>query len=1014
MFKKISVGVTPNFWVRRTVRLALLSTIWFAVQFLLVPVTHSSVQQSLTPTPDATASNTTEAVKLELGKTFERELTGGRRHSYAIPLLSGHYFKVVFKQQGINIGASLELPDGTTVPLFDPIIRKGPSSIERVVDASGTYRLNVFTTTQAPLGRYEIRLAELRPANENDRALQQARVLYLDFFRANREGRYLEARIPLMRALEIRERVLGPDHSVVADTLQRLAGSLINTGDYAAAEAYRLRALKILERVLGSDNPDFANELNQLGNLYSQKGDYLKAIDTYLRALRIFERAQALEGLVVASMLGDLARIYYLQGDFRSAATYAERSRATWEKLMGPDHFHLEPSFAFLGRVAYDAGDYAKAEAMFQRALELREKALGPDDVGLPARLGDLAMLFSTTGDYARAETLFQRALSIYQKTGTTDPKIKDTLFGLGRLYAAQGRKAEAIQIQTEASESEERYVGLNLAVGSEREKLAFLRNVSFRSSRSISFHISLAPDDPAARNLAVTTVLRRKGRVQDALADNLAALRRRFAAGDRMLVDELNVTTSRLAKLYLNGPQRITLAEHQKQVKTLEDQRTKLEADIAARSLGAYESLQPVTLAAVRAALPSEAALVEFVVYEPFDPKAPDNQKAYGQPRYAAYVVRREGEVQWLEIGPATEIDHLIDALRQALRDSSRRDVRQLARAFDEKVMRPIRAFCGSATQLLIAPDGELNLIPFEALIDEAGNYLISDYSITYLTSGRELLRLGVARQSNGMPLVLANPAFGEPAAPEVSLTQRSKASVLRRRQSVTTGRDLVDVYFAPLLGTELEAKTIQSLFHDATILTGSRASESALKATASPKLLHIATHGFFLEDAQTTEAAHTHLPSRAIPSDRIENPLLRSGLALAGANVRSTGNDDGILTALEASGLNLWSTKLVTLSACDTGLGEVKSGEGVYGLRRAFVLAGAESLVMSLWPVSDYITREIMTRYYKNLKIGMGRGAALRRVQLEMLKRKGHQHPFFWASFIQSGDWASLDGHR
>src|SRR4029079_13294053 len=120
-----------------------------------------------------------------------------------------------------------------------------------------------------------------------------------------------------------------------------------------------------------------------------------------------------------------------------------------------------------------------------------------------------------------------------------------------------------------------------------------------------------------------------------------------------------------------------------------------------------------------------------------------------------------------------------------------------------------------------------------------------------------------------------------------------------------------------------------------------------------------------------------------------KIENPLLRSGLALAGANQRKEDKDDGIFTALEASGLNLWGTKLVVLSACDTGLGEVKNGEGVYGLRRAFTLAGAESLLMSLWPVSDYTTRTSMTSYYRNLKEGMGRGDSLRQVQLEMLRR-------------------------
>jgi CHAT domain-containing protein len=148
---------------------------------------------------------------------------------------------------------------------------------------------------------------------------------------------------------------------------------------------------------------------------------------------------------------------------------------------------------------------------------------------------------------------------------------------------------------------------------------------------------------------------------------------------------------------------------------------------------------------------------------------------------------------------------------------------------------------------------------------------------------------------------------------------------------------------------------------------------------------------------------------------STGIENPLLRSGLALAGANRRGSSEGEyGIVTALEASGLNLWGTKLAVLSACDTGVGEVRNGEGVYGLRRAFVLAGAESLLMSLWPAADYSTRRLMTNYYKNLKQGMGRGAALRQVQLELLKNNPQLHPFYWANFIQSGEWANLNGER
>jgi CHAT domain-containing protein len=194
--------------------------------------------------------------------------------------------------------------------------------------------------------------------------------------------------------------------------------------------------------------------------------------------------------------------------------------------------------------------------------------------------------------------------------------------------------------------------------------------------------------------------------------------------------------------------------------------------------------------------------------------------------------------------------------------------------------------------------------------------------------------------------------------------------------------------------------------------LFEGAQATESALKQAAAPQILHIATHGFFLE-----ETAGGNLPDavRGLKNrGKFENPLLRSGLALAGANSRRDTGNDGILTALEASNLNLWGTSLVVLSACDTGLGEIRNGEGVYGLRRAFVLAGAESLLMSLWSVSDLVTRELMTNYYKNLKQGMGRGASLREVQLAMLRRPEREHPFYWASFIQSGNWSNLDGRR
>jgi CHAT domain-containing protein len=219
--------------------------------------------------------------------------------------------------------------------------------------------------------------------------------------------------------------------------------------------------------------------------------------------------------------------------------------------------------------------------------------------------------------------------------------------------------------------------------------------------------------------------------------------------------------------------------------------------------------------------------------------------------------------------------------------------------------------------------------------------------------------------------------------------------------------------VYFAPLVGTAQEAAAIGRLLPGATVLTGPRASKAALARPEAPSILHIASHAFFLPDESAgseTQAAGT----RSMTATRSPNPLLRSGIALAGANLPGRGSDAGILTALEASTLNLWGTRLVTLSACDTGIGDVKNGEGVYGLRRAFFVAGAESVVMSLWPVSDYMTRTVMTRYYAGLARGEGRGAALRRVQRATLANPETRHPFYWAGFIQAGNWTPIQGGR
>src|ERR1051326_790419 len=1007
-----------------------------------------------------------DVIKLELGKAIEHEIGGGQRDSYQIVLGQGEYGSVIVEQRGVDVVVKCIGTDGKLIAEFDSENRtSGEERAELAAAAPGSYRFDIEPKYKMlPRGRYQIRLAELRISTEKDRQLQEARELYTKAYYSIVAGKYDEAETMLETALSLRQKAMGTDHPDIAYSLTLMANIAYYKGDFQKAELLFQNAIAILEKTLGPDHPQVAMRLNNLASVYQVKTDFAKSETLHRRALDIRQHSLAPDHPDIAQSLNNLANVYIDRGDMQSAEPLLLQALAINEKILGPDHLNLSYPLTNLGSIYLETEEYDKAQRVLQRALDIREQKLDKNHPAVAMVLYNVAEVYKYKGDYDRAEEMHNRALAIKEsKFGPDHPDVGRSLYFLANIYFYRGnyQKAEAfylralgieeaalgsdhpltlnianhlamlymaagdfpqaVRFQERAIVGTDRNIDLNLAIGSERQKQAYLAQLPEQVDRAISLNVALAVSDATARDLALTTILRRKGRVLDAMSNSFAALHDRMDTRDQPLLDQLNQVTSQLARLVLYGPQRMTPAEHKKEIDTLESSREKLEGEISRRSAGFYRPTQPVGLSSIQSAIPQNAALIEFAVYRPFDPKR-DDAKAYGEPRYVAYVVRTQGEVRWKELGPAKEIDGAINALRQALRDPQRKDARRLARSLDERIMRPVRAALGSATFLLVSPDGELNLIPFEALVDEQGHYLVEHYSISYLTTGRDLMRMQVPRTSQSEPLVIANPSFGEstvhsepgdgPVA-EAAYT-KSRRPIGGARRSITAAQDLSGVYFAPLPGSAQEALAIQSLFPGAKLLTGRQATGSAFKQVHAPRLLHIATHGFFLEDAAKSPSHDAAKREGIQPGVKVGNPLLRSGLALAGANLGNGRSNSGIITALEASSLNLWGTKLVTLSACDTGVGEVRNGEGVYGLRRAFFLAGTETLVMSLWPVSDRVTREIMTAYYTGLKQGLGRGEALRQAELAMLKRKDRQHPFYWASFIQSGEWASLDGRR
>jgi CHAT domain-containing protein len=550
----------------------------------------------------------------------------------------------------------------------------------------------------------------------------------------------------------------------------------------------------------------------------------------------------------------------------------------------------------------------------------------------------------------------------------------------------------------------EEHNLALILTTGSEAQKRAYIAILSDTTDTTISLQVQSSPHNPLAARLALTTILRRKGRVLDTLTDSLQALKSRLNSEDKVLLDKLALTRSQIAALTFKGAGNTPLEQFHNQIATLSAQEQKLEAAISRRSAEFRTQNQSVTIEGVQKLIPADAALVELVLYKPFNPKAAKESEVFGNPRYVAYILHSQGEPKWVDLGDAETINIAVTKFRNTIRSKSgsQTPFKQAARNLDAMLMQPIRQQLGNKHNILLSPDSQLNLIPFAALIDEKNQYLLENYEITYLSSGRDLIKLQVKLPSKENPVIVANPELDEPGNAPTRI-----ASSTTRGTNLTSA-DIATLKFGPIAGTATEAKAISTLLPNAKILTGSEATENAIKQLNTPSILHIATHGFFLKDAPPTQPSKDGKVNAISPTS---NPLLRSGLALAGFNLRKSGNEDGVLTALEVAGLNLAGTKLVVLSACETGIGDVANGEGVYGLRRALAISGAESQLITLWLVDDFATRDLMMNYYGRLQKNVGRSAALRQVQLEMLKNPQYQRPYYWAAFIPSGEWASLN---
>ncbi|HMZ78508.1 MAG TPA: CHAT domain-containing protein [Acidobacteriota bacterium] len=880
---------------------------------------------------------------------------------------------------------------------------------------------------------------------------------------AHTNSNFSEAVALLKQALNIFEKAIGTDHPTTAICRNNLAEAYRELGDYTRIEPLYRQCLASFEKSVGPDHPYVGFIYNNLGNLYHDRGDYTQAETCYLRSLAIREKALGPDHLDVAQSLNNLASLMMEKGDLVQAEPLLQRSLAIRKNVLGPDHPDVALMLTNLGALYERRNDYAQAEQYNQQALAIYSQKFGQNHRSIAASLKNLAVIYTNQNRFSEAESLLQRsqaifetvfgpvhpevaenliqmanvyatkgdynqalppahrALAIREKTfGTGHPNVAWSLYKLALLHLDNGEPVQSLPFLIRGNDTTEQDLNLNLVSGSERQKALYLKRTEQMSDITLALHLQYLFQNPTAAQAAFEVLLRRKGRPLDVMTNAIAVLRSRSDSKTQALLDDYASVASQVAVQMLRGPGKKAPADHQAELQALERQKETLEAEISRRSNEFKVQTAPITFEAVKQRIPPNAALIEFTVYHSYDTKL----RKPGKPHYAAYVLKgspdakgsNPPQLQWVDLGETEPIDQAISQWRQVLRLPSSQlnqprnltvvpdqqpvlpSVKEQARLLDRLLMQPVRQLAASCKRFLISPDGALNLIPFDALVDEHGHYLVENYEISFLTSGRDLLRLETSIPPKSKPVVIADPDF-----------------------SIGKGPVVFQHYVKPLVGlpgTKKEAAAIQAQFPQAVIETQAGATEASLKRVSGPQFLHIATHGYFLDDVrQTPEAATRQAESDArvnLEELKKANPLLRSMIFLARANEGRTGDDDGVLTALEATSLDLWGTKLVVLSACDTGIGEIKNGDGVFGLRRALVLAGAETQLMSLWPVSDTATRDMMIHYYQRLKAGEGRSAALRKVRLEFLNDPKRRHPFYWASFILSGEWGNLEGKR
>jgi tetratricopeptide (TPR) repeat protein/CHAT domain-containing protein len=868
-----------------------------------------------------------------------------------------------------------------------------------------------------------------------------------------KQGDYGEARVYFQQALEMRQALYPREryprgHPALATELANLGDLLQDQGNYGEARGYLQRALEMTQALYPREryprgHPDLALRLNNLGALLLEQGNFAEARGYYQRALEIrqalFPRERYAQGHPdLAGSLNNLGVVLQKQGNYGEARGYLQRAlemrQALYPKERYPrGHPDLAVSLNNMGGLLVSQGGYGEARGYYQRALEMRQ-ALYPKE-RYPRGHPDLALsqnnmgsLLVSQGGYGEARGYYQRALEMDQALYPKEqypqghPELEHHLSNMGLLLRSEGKDAEAWPLLLQAADINQDLAEAFLAATSEAEALDYLAQLPATRSLLISTSLHL----PESSEDVYAQVWRGKAAVARTLQRRQASLfdLARTDPATRQAIETWNDRRRQLARLLLAPSDGRDDAGRLRQLRELTAEKERLERRLAEAlpEFARQQRLDRSPHTRLLEALPDRAVVLDLVQFTRIeqDPQVRGKKGERRTPSYVGFVLARGRPVRRVDLGPAQPIDEAVAGWRKAI--VARRDD-PAAEALRRRVWEPLaKHFPPNTATVLIAPDGALSAVPWAALPgDRPGTVLLERYALALVPHAPFLLDRLTAPPSRGAAgdvLALGGVAYGQ--APRLVDDEKTQLELLAARQAETQ-RSRGDGW-TELPGTRAELETVVQLAGARRVdrLEGTAASTAGLlRALPRARWAHIATHGFFADPAVPSvlrpdpQLFARPGGDRAAPGAR--NPLVLSGLVLAGANRPSadsdaTAHDDlGILTAEAIAGLPLQGLELAVLSACETGLGTVAGGEGVFGLQRAFHLAGAHTVVASLWKVDDAATRKLMRLFYSNLwEQGMTAAEALRQAQLTMLNEAVGigDRPCFWAGWVLSGD--------